>query len=699
MWRMPIVNIVCINQGNYQGEGVKYVNLLHDMVRRNLPQTVEGRFTCFHDGDTTAGYNEGITTRRLPSSLKGWWSKLWLFSGVPFPAGERIVYFDLDVCITGALDDIIKYSGEFAILTDFEHPEIFNSSVMLWRSGFGHHIWDGWNMAGRPEMAGGDQMVIWHQHRKADRLQTLFPRAFVSYKQAARLSIPEGAKVVCFHGQPKPAAIRDGWVPRVWREGGISVFDLKLSGNLEASEVLKNIRYALASKTPFIGRPVPAHARAAIIIGGGPSINNAHIIEEIRSRWQAGAAVVALNNAWRWLNKHHIYADYHVLLDARDENAVYVPPDVSTMQRLYSAQCSRIVQDLSPARKTKLWLPFYPGLPEHLALDNIEGAFFGGGSTVGMMALSLFYHLGFREVHLFGYDSSYAAGAHHAYEQPGNAADTKITVDFQGQKYVTTPWMVAQVNEFRELAANLVNNYGMEIQVHGRGLLCDIAHHMARSLPPGSVEKRGGVWFPATDDQASNIMLVEIMDIPKVLSHVEKFDYAVQAGGNVGLWPREFVKHFKHVWTFEPDATNFKCMWLNLPENEKITRFNAALGDSEGAAALNREPGNCGAYSIDMLAQPEFPMMTIDGLGLPGCDLLQLDVEGYEYHALMGADRTIKKFHPVIVVEAKGLGSKYGLAEDAVPCLLTSLGYILTAAIGRDVVYTWQPTSKEHTNE
>lgn len=697
---MAFVNVVCINQGNYQGEGVKYVNMLHDMVRRNLPKTVEGRFIVMTD-NMGEDYAEGVEKWALPADTKGWWNKLRLFLPGLFVTGERVIYFDLDVCITGALDDLVAYDGPFAILTDFHQPAIYNSSVMAFRGGFGAHIWRGWNHAGRPEVAGGDQVVIWHQHRCADRLQDLFPGAFISYKQSARLHLPAGTKVVVFHGHPKPASVKDGWVPRVWCEGGISLFDLKLSGNVENSQVLKNIRYALASKTPFVGRPVAAHLRPAVIVGGGPSINDAYIVEEIRSRWQAGSAVIALNNAWRWLVKNHIYGDYHVLLDARDENIAYVPPDVSTMQRLYSAQCSKLVLDLSPARKTLCWLPYYPELPEMLKAEGVEGAFFGGGSTVGLIALSLLHYLGYREFHLFGYDSSYGVGdAHHGYEQPGNDGETKITVDYEGQKFVTTPWMVAQVNEFRDLAATLVNEHGAEIHIPGRGLLQEVARTMAADFPPGSVVKRGGVWWPHADTQASNIVLQEVLDLPKVMEHVTRRRYCVQAGGNVGLWPREFAKLFERVWTFEPDATNFKCLRLNVPENLKVISYNAALGEMDGAGALHRETENCGAYSINTLSSAaEFPIMALDTLNLPGCDLLQLDVEGFEYHALVGAETTIKKFHPVIVVEAKGLGGKYGLADDAVPCLLTSLGYIFAANIGRDVVYTWQPTNGVTTNE
>lgn len=689
---MAIVNVVCINSGNYQGQGIKYVNILHDMVRRNLPDNMFGTFTCFVDDvpeTFTHEYNEGIQFVKLPGDLKGWWNKMWLFSRNLFPIGERVIYFDLDVVIVGALDDIFAYDGQFATLTDFYEPKIYNSSVMLWRAGFGHHIWEGFETAGRPRVAGGDQIAIWHQHRGAERLQELFPGAFVSFKQQARLVIPDGAKVVVFHGAPAPAEVKTGWVPRAWQLGGISVFDYKLYGNIEASEVLKNIRSALASPTPFIGGAMAAHKREAVVVGGGPSINNPDIIEEIRSRWQAGAVIVALNNAWRWLIAHNIYADYHVMLDARRENTAYVPPDVNTMQRFYSAQCSPLVLELSPSRKTKLWLPFYTDLPHTL---GIEAVYFGG-SSVGVAVLGLLKHLGFRTMRLFGYDSSYGAGGqHHGYKQTGNDGQAVINVEFEGQKYVSSPWMVAQAKEFRDMAAILVNDEGCEVSVHGVGLLPHMAYSLSKSIDPASIVKRGDVWWPAKDSECNAVTLQETLDIAPILEHVPRRDWCVQAGGNVGLWPKALKKHFKTVATFEPDALNFKCMSLNVPDVPGLQRHNAALSNTTGRGALKRDVGNCGSYYIDPVSSAdEFPVVTIDSLNLPGLDLLQLDIEGSEYNALLGGEQTIRRYHPTVVVEEKALGQRFGVANDAIPCLMNTLGYIIAAHIGRDVVYTWQP--------
>jgi hypothetical protein len=82
---------------------------------------------------------------------------------------------------------------------------------------------------------------------------------------------------------------------------------------------------------------------------------------------------------------------------------------------------------------------------------------------------------------------------------------------------------------------------------------------------------------------------------------------------------------------------------------------------------------------------------TIDSLGLLDLDLLQLDIEGYEWHALAGARQTLERCRPLVQVELRGFTERYGKTDAEVVALLESLGYKLVASQpGNDFVFEWR---------
>lgn len=125
----------------------------------------------------------------------------------------------------------------------------------------------------------------------------------------------------------------------------------------------------------------------------------------------------------------------------------------------------------------------------------------------------------------------------------------------------------------------------------------------------------------------------------------------IQAGGNQGMYPRLLAEHFQHVYTFEPDPLNFHCL-VNNCQHDRIYKLNAALGASNGLARVQRASmTNAGTHTVSVEGECHVPMFTIDSLNLQRCGLFQLDLEGFEIHALRGAVETIKRCKPVIQCE------------------------------------------------
>lgn len=83
-----------------------------------------------------------------------------------------------------------------------------------------------------------------------------------------------------------------------------------------------------------------------------------------------------------------------------------------------------------------------------------------------------------------------------------------------------------------------------------------------------------------------------------------------------------------------------------------------------------------GVWQVQEDPEGSIKIITIDSLNLPRCDLLHLDVEEFEPNVLQGAEKTIAKYKPVIILEA---GHGGDIAE--------SYGYQLVEKLTTDWLY------------
>lgn len=467
----PPVTFVCLNAGNYCGRGAEYVNNLADMVKRNMPYGVRWRFVCLTDDPT--GLNDGIDVLPLPPDLKGWWGKLYLFKRGLFEDGTRMVFFDLDTLILNSLEKIIQYQGDMAILRDFYQPNRGAPGVILWKAGCHTCIWDEWEAEGRPENQLGD--LGWIEGldqgrftKKLDRLQDLFPESFVSFKAHCHPYPPKGAAVVCFHGLPRPHQC-DGWVQKIWKVGGGKTPELAREINTHSNVIVDNVKLSCARNLQWLDIQV-AHKGIAVIVGGGPSLK--HDIEKIRALQDS--TIIALNGTAKFLLDHGIKPDWQIILDARKENREFV----TEVDRYFIAStCDAGVFDALNGKSVVLYHPHMIGIENHIP-NGKPLHLIGGGSTVGMLSMTIAYTQGYRDIRLFGFDSSYSEGQHHAYEQTLNDGEVCVDVICGGRNFKCAAWMVTQAQEFQETALALAE-LGCEIKVHGTGLLPYVAWQMS----------------------------------------------------------------------------------------------------------------------------------------------------------------------------------------------------------------------------
>ena len=207
-----MTNVVCFWSHPEEGKPdiytEEYVRRLHEAVQRN---TTKAEFICYTDRFMDS------FTRPLNTTLKGWWAKLTLFAR-PELINSPTLYIDLDTLIVDNIDHICKYvdgdslhstqSPHFTILRDFYRKDGYGSGLMAWNGDYSY-LWDEFakspgEIINRYGGTMGDQWFIETQVKDANIWQDEFPNEIVSYKLDCKDGLPSGAKIVCFHGEPRP---------------------------------------------------------------------------------------------------------------------------------------------------------------------------------------------------------------------------------------------------------------------------------------------------------------------------------------------------------------------------------------------------------------------------------------------------------------------------------------------------------------
>ncbi len=174
--------------------------------------------------------------------------------------------------------------------------------------------------------------------------------------------------------------------------------------------------------------------------------------------------------------------------------------------------------------------------------------------------------------------------------------------------------------------------------------------------------------------------------------HVQAWNVAVDVGAHVGFWTRDMAQRFAMVRAFEAAADTFACLQRNMAEFQHVHVTHAAVGQCVSAGRIVEDPtriGNTGSRYVEPWIGGDLMIMTIDGLGLPACDLLKIDVEGFEWQVLQGAVDTILSNRPVVIMECdkRFAMDRYGVPDTAAEKFLLGLGYEEVAHMRPDKVF------------
>jgi FkbM family methyltransferase len=199
-------------------------------------------------------------------------------------------------------------------------------------------------------------------------------------------------------------------------------------------------------------------------------------------------------------------------------------------------------------------------------------------------------------------------------------------------------------------------------------------------------------WMPDTDSHFERMITKRISqggpaeyqdDVrDEAYKYVTDFDIAIDVGANVGLWARPLTKRFNRIIAFEPMPQVLECLKLNV--NELPVEINEfALSNVSGNIDMVYDSVNTGSSYVVENSAGSIELKTLDELDLPKFGLLKVDCERHDLQVLQGAEKTILKYKPIIVVE------QHPDTEYCAGNYLKHLGAIEYTNVRKDYIFGW----------
>lgn len=136
----------------------------------------------------------------------------------------KMFYIDLDMIITGNIDDLFSYEGAFGILKtdEFEcekkNKSGYNSSIIIWNNNKVEAIY----LELKKNFESITKYIVrfdfWLEMmvKNADFLQDIYPNQILDYLSHCKEKVDLQTRVVCFPRVPKPDSYPSEWIRNHW---------------------------------------------------------------------------------------------------------------------------------------------------------------------------------------------------------------------------------------------------------------------------------------------------------------------------------------------------------------------------------------------------------------------------------------------------------------------------------------------------
>ena len=176
-----------------------------------------------------------------------------------------------------------------------------------------------------------------------------------------------------------------------------------------------------------------------------------------------------------------------------------------------------------------------------------------------------------------------------------------------------------------------------------------------------------------------------------IVNNVENGTDVLDIGASIGLISlgisqllKQTDKKINKIHCFEPDIRSFEMLKINLNDKTNVNFYPFALGDTFKMATMTNNNYNKGTnyifetnennlinnYMFDQsncqncfekihnTIIPIISLDSIDYLFINKVSVIKIDIEGYEFHFLMGAKNFIKNHKPIIIIEIAGCNNE-----------------------------------------
>ena len=252
---------------------------------------------------------------------------------------------------------------------------------------------------------------------------------------------------------------------------GASWLPLKLVPSLANTDddIARNIKHALGIEYLSFQQLLGTKTGAVAVVGSGPSL---------KANWRKlrdfSGDIIACNAACQFLLAKGITPQYMFCFDADPLMLEFMTPHAD-ITYLLASRCPPKAFELIKGCKLSIW---HANGDMHLERLLQEAGKFtepmvAGGTAAISRGMVLAQTMGYKTIHLWGADSSFASGDTHI--RQSTTVERRMLVSVAGREFETAPWMAVQVEDFKKLAPALRDQYGIRFKVHGDGLLPQVA--------------------------------------------------------------------------------------------------------------------------------------------------------------------------------------------------------------------------------